>query len=131
MTIHINHISQFPYDVNRREGTYFDRNHKQVDNSVMKGHFCVAYEGKDIRLSTWAGKQSKDLNNLATYFEGNTVEEKRQIIWHQIQTKTVNRHLIRFFENFREEHLFIWYLSNHDLPTTEFIKRFLEWYWKQ
>jgi len=131
MTIYINPMSQFPYDVNRREGTYFDRNHKRVDKEIIKGHFCVAYEGKDIRLSTWASKQSKELTNLATYFEGNTVDEKRQIIWHQIQTRTVNKHLINFCERFREEPLFLWYLSNHDLPTAQFIKRFLQWYWKQ
>lgn len=97
----------------------------------MKGHYCVAYEGSDVRLSTWARKQNKGLTNIATFFEGSTVEEKRQIIWQQIQTKTVNRHLIHFCERFREESLFLWYLSHYDLPTAEFIKRFLFWYWVQ
>jgi len=64
----------FPYDVNRREGTYFDRNGKQVDRELLKGHYSVAYEGSDIRLSTWAWKQRKELTNLATYFEGGTAE---------------------------------------------------------
>jgi hypothetical protein len=50
----------------------------------MKGHYCVAYEGSDVRLSTWARKQSKGLTNIATFFEGSTVEEKRQITWQQI-----------------------------------------------
>ncbi|MEG4594131.1 hypothetical protein QUB00_20315 [Microcoleus sp. F8_C2] len=129
--ITINLIKLFPYDVNRREGTYFDRNGKQVDKELLKGHYAVAYEGSDIRLSSWAWKQRKELTNLATYFEGNTVEEKRQIIWQQIQDRTVNRYLLSFCEEFRDEPLFLWYVSYYDLPTAQFIKRFLEWYWKE
>lgn len=121
----------FPYDVNRREGTYFDRNGKRVEDKLLRGHYAVAYEGSDIRLSSWAWKQRKELTNLATYFDGNSAEEKRQIIWQQIQDKTVNRHLLSFCERFRHEPLFIWYVSNYDLPTAQFIKRFLDWYWKE
>jgi len=66
-------MKDFPYDVNRRKGTYFDRNRKQIDKEAMKGHYCVAYEGSDVRLSTWARKQSKGLTNIATFFEGSTV----------------------------------------------------------
>lgn len=129
--IHINPMKLFPYDVNRREGTYFDRNGKRVDDELLKGHYCVAYEGKDIRLSTWSNKQSKKLTNLATYFEGGTAEEKRQIIWRQFQDRTVNRHLLSFCERFREQPMFLWYVSYYDLPTAQFIKRFLEWYWSE
>jgi hypothetical protein len=129
--IHINPMKLFPYDVNRREGTYFDRNGKQVDRELLKGHYCVAYEGKDIPLSTWSNKQSKKLTNLATYFEGGTAEEKRQIIWRQFQDRTVNRHLLSFCERFREQPMFLWYVSYYDLPTAQFIKRFLEWYWSE
>jgi hypothetical protein len=129
--IRINPIKFFPYDVNRREGTYFDRNGKQVARELLKGHYSVAYEGSDIRLSTWAWKQRKELTNLATYFDGSTVEEKRQIIWYQIQTQTVNRHFINFCERFREQPLFLWYVSYYDLPTAQFIKCFLEWYWSE
>ena len=129
--IHINPMSLFPYDVNRREGTYFDRNSKPVDKDLLKGHYAVAYEGRDIRLSTWAWKQRKELTNLATYFDGNTVEEKRLIIWEQFQTLTVNRHLINFCEQFREQPMYLWYVSHYDLPTAQFIKRFLEWYWSE
>jgi len=121
----------FPYDVNRREGTYFDRNGKQVDRELLKGHYSVAYEGSDIRLSTWAWKQRKELTNLATYFEGGTAEEKRQIIWRQFQDRSVNRHLLSFCERFREQPLFLWYVSYYDLPTAQFIQRFLEWYWSE
>ena len=121
----------FPYDVNRREGTYFDRNGKPVEDKLLKGHYSVAYEGSDIRLSSWAWKQRKELTNLATYFDGTSAEEKRQIIWHQFQTRTVDRHLINFCERFRKEPLYLWYVSNYDLPTAQFIKRFLEWYWKE
>lgn len=121
----------FPYDLNRREGTYFDRNGKQVDRELLKGHYSVAYEGSDIRLSTWAWKQRKELTNLATYFEGGTAEEKRQIIWRQFQDRSVNRHLLSFCERFREQPLFLWYVSYYDLPTAQFIKRFLEWYWSE
>ncbi|WP_172193209.1 hypothetical protein [Microcoleus asticus] len=121
----------FPYDVNRREGTYFDRNGKCVEDKLLRGHYSVAYEGSDIRLSSWAWKQRKELTNLATYFDGNSAEEKRQIIWHQFKTRTVDRHLINFCERFREEPLYLWYVSNYDLPTAQFIKRFLEWYWSQ
>lgn len=129
--IHINPMSLFPYDVNRREGTYFDRNGKPVDKDLLKGHYAVAYEGRDIRLSTWAWKQRKELTNLGTYFDGNTVEEKRLILWEQFQTLTVNRHLINFCERFREEPIYLWYVSYYDLPTAQFIKRFLEWYWSE
>jgi hypothetical protein len=129
--IHINPMKFFPYDVNRREGTYFDRNGKQVDRELLKGHYSVAYEGSDIRLSTWAWKQRKELTNLATYFEGGTAEQKRQIIWRQFQDKSVNRHLLSFCERFREQPLFLWYVSYYDLPTAQFIKRFLEWYWSE
>lgn len=129
--IHINPMKLFPYDVNRREGTYFDRNGKQVDRELLKGHYSVAYEGSDIRLSTWAWKQRKELTNLATYFEGGTAEQKRQIIWRQFQDKSVNRHLLSFCERFREQPLFLWYVSYYDLPTAQFIKRFLEWYWSE
>ena len=129
--IHINPMKVFPYDVNRREGTYFDRNGKQVDRELLKGHYSVAYEGSDIRLSTWAWKQRKELTNLATYFEGGTAEEKRQIIWRQFQDRSVNRHLLSFCERFREQPLFLWYVSYYDLPTAQFIQRFLEWYWSE
>jgi hypothetical protein len=129
--IHINPMKLFPYDVNRREGTYFDRNGKQVDRELLKGHYSVAYEGSDIRLSTWAWKQRKELTNLATYFEGGTAEEKRQIIWRQFQDRSVNRHLLSFCERFREQPLFLWYVSYYDLPTAQFIQRFLEWYWSE
>jgi len=129
--IHINPMKLFPYDLNRREGTYFDRNGKQVDRELLKGHYSVAYEGSDIRLSTWAWKQRKELTNLATYFEGGTAEEKRQIIWRQFQDRSVNRHLLSFCERFREQPLFLWYVSYYDLPTAQFIKRFLEWYWSE
>jgi len=129
--IHINPMKLFPYDVNRREGTYFDRNGKRVDDELLKCHYCVAYEGKNIRLSTWSNKQSKKLTNLATYFEGGTAEEKRQIIWRQFQDKSVNRHLLSFCERFREQPMFLWYVSYYDLPTAQFIKRFLEWYWSE
>jgi hypothetical protein len=129
--IHINPMKFFPYDVNRREGTYFDRNGKQVDRELLKGHYSVAYEGSDIRLSTWAWKQRKELTNLATYFEGGTAEEKRQIIWRQFQDRSVNRHLLSFCERFREQPLFLWYVSYYDLPTAQFIQRFLEWYWSE
>ena len=129
--IHINPVKFFPYDVNRREGTYFDRNGKQVDRELLKGHYSVAYEGSDIRLSTWAWKQRKELTNLATYFEGGTAEEKRQIIWRQFQDRSVNRHLLSFCERFREQPLFLWYVSYYDLPTAQFIQRFLEWYWSE
>ncbi|MEG3908693.1 hypothetical protein QT979_13515 [Microcoleus sp. w2-18bC1] len=129
--IHINPMSLFPYDVNRREGTYFDRNGKRVKDECLEGHYAVAYEGTDIRLATWAGKQRKELTNLATYFEGATVEEKRQIIWHKIESQTVNRHFLRFCERHRNEPLFLWYVSSYDLPTAQFIKRLLEWYWSQ
>ncbi|MEG5175586.1 hypothetical protein [Microcoleus sp. B3-D7] len=129
--ITINLIKLFPYDVNRREGTYFDRNGKQVDKELLKGHYSVTYEGNNIRLLSWARKQRKELTNLATYFDGSTVEEKRQIIWQRIQDRTVNRHLLSFCERFREEPLFLWYVSYYDLPTAQFIKRFLEWYWSE
>jgi hypothetical protein len=90
-------MKDFPYDVNRRDGTYFDRNGFLVDDSLMKSHYCVGYEGKDPRLSAWARKHTKDLSNFATFFEGNTDEEKRLIIWHKLQTRTLDRRLAKLF----------------------------------
>ncbi|MEG4574259.1 hypothetical protein QUA56_16440 [Microcoleus sp. N3A4] len=131
-------MSIFPYDVNRREGTYFvacgrvaHRNGKRVDDNLLKNHYCVGYEGKEFALSTWSRKQSKGLINIATFFEGKTAQEKRQILWNQFETRTVNRRIIRFCERVREEPLFLWYVSSYDLPTAQFIKRFLEWYWSE
>ena len=131
MTIHIKPMEDFPYDVNRREGTYFDRNGFQIDPSVMKPHYCVSYEGNDPRLSAWARKQSKGLTNFVAFFEGSTAEEKRLIVWQKLQTRTLDRRLASFFNRFREEPLFLWYLSTYDLPTAEFIERFLSWYIQQ
>jgi hypothetical protein len=131
MTVHIKPMKNFPYDVNRREGTYFDRDGFQVDPSAMKPHYCVGYEGNDPRLSAWARKQSKGLTNFATFFEGSTAEEKRLIVWQKLQTRTLDRRLARFFNQFREEPLLLWYLSTYDLPNAEFIKRFLSWYLQQ
>ncbi len=54
-------MKDFRYDVNRREGTYFDRNGFQIDDSVMKPHYYVGYEGNDSQLSAWERKQSKGL----------------------------------------------------------------------
>lgn len=76
MTIHIKPVKDFPYDVNRREGTYFERDGFQVDSSVMKPHYCVGYQGNHPRLSAWARKQSKGLTNFAILFEGSTVSEQ-------------------------------------------------------
>jgi hypothetical protein len=109
-------MKDFPYHVNRCEGTYFDRNGFQIDDSVMKPHYYVGYEGNDPRLSAWQRKQSKGLTNFAIFFEGNTAEDKRLIIWHKLQTKTWDRRLARFFNQFREEPLFLWYLSSYNLP---------------
>lgn len=131
MTTHINPMSAFPYDINSRMGTYFDRNKQEIDKAVLKNHYCVAYEGTNIALGTWARKQSKGLTNIATFFAGATVEEKRSIIWRKCQTQTLERHLSRFFDNFRDEDLYLWYLSSHDLPVAEFIDRFLAWYREQ
>ena len=131
MTVYIRPMSEFPYDVNSREGTYFDRNKQQVAN-VRENHFCVAYEGKDYALSTWAHKQSKGLSNMATFFEGQTTEEKRQILWTKVQTRTLPKRLARFYEyHSKENDLYLWYLSGHDRPTAELIKRFLDWYSNQ
>ncbi|MEG4455922.1 hypothetical protein [Microcoleus sp. N9_A1] len=131
--IHINPMSLFPYDVNRREGTYFERNGKrvEVEDDILKNHYCVSYEGKEFALSTWSRKQSKGLINIATFFEGKTAQEKRQILWNQFETRTINRRIIRFCERVRNEPLFLWYVSSYDLPTAQFIKKFLEWYWSE
>ena len=87
MTIYIKPMKDFPYDVNRHEGTYFDRNGFQIDDSVMKPHYYVGYEGNDPRLSAWQRKQSKGLTNFAIFFEGNAAEDKRLIIWHNFKPK--------------------------------------------
>ena len=132
MTVYIRPMSEFPYDVNSREATYFDRNKQQVLN-VRENHFCVAYEGRNYALSTWAHKQSKGLSNMATFFSGETTEEKRQNLWHQIQTRTLPKRLARFYSHFSKDgcDLYLWYISEYDRPTAELIKRFLDWYANQ
>ena len=134
MTIYIRPMSEFPYDVNSRMGTYFDRNKQKVAPEVMENHFCVAYEDyndKNYALSTWSYRQSKGLSNMATFFKGRTTEEKRQILWQQIQDKTLPKRLARFYGSFRSSDLYLWYISEHDRPTAELIKRFLDWYLEQ
>lgn len=134
MTIYIRSMSEFPYDVNSRMGTYFDRNKQQVAPEVMQNHFCVAYEdynSKNYALSTWAFRNSKGLSNMATFFKGQTVEEKRQILWQQVQTCTMPKRHARFYNSFRSSDLYLWYVSEYDRPVAEFIKRFLDWYANQ
>jgi hypothetical protein len=130
MTIYIRPMSQFPYDINTREGTYFDRNGVCI-GKLEGNHYAVGYEGSDPRLSSWVFKTKKGLSNITTFFKGGTVEEKRQLIWNQIQTCTVPPRLSRFFNRFRDEDLYLWYLSEYDRPTAEFIKRFFDWYFNQ
>ena len=130
MTIHIKPISEFPYDVNRRQGTYFDRNGNKIDEKVMEHHYCVAYEGKDFAIAFWSRKKSKELTNIARFFHGNNPEEKRQIIWQKVQDKSLNKHFIRMMEKFRYQEIYLWYISKHDLATAKFIKRFIDWYHK-
>ena len=133
MTIYIRSMSEFPYEVNSREKVYFDRNKQPVPASVMKNHYCVAYEGNDYALVSWSHKQSKGLTNIATFFEGQTTESKRQQMWHQVQTRTLSKPLARFLDRFSRDggDLYLWYLSEHNRPTAELIKRFIDWYANQ
>ncbi len=131
MTIYIRPMSEFPYEVNSRDKAYFDRNKQQVPSAVMKGHFCVAYEGNDYALVSWSHKQSKGLANIATFFEGQTTEQKRQNLWTRVESKTLDRRITRFCDRARDNDIYLWYLSEHDRPTAELIKRFLDWYVNQ
>lgn len=132
MTIYIRPMSEFPYDVNSRDKVYFDRNKQQVSSAVMKGHYCIAYEGNDYALVSWSHKQSKGLTNIATFFEGQTTESKRQLLWSQVQSRTLPRPLTRFLERSSNlGDLYLWYVSEHDRPTAELIKRFIDWYANQ
>ena len=139
MTVYISPMSEFPYEVNSRDKFYFDRNKQQVPSAVMKGHYCVAYEGSDYALASWAHKQSKGLTNIATFFEGQTTDEKRQLLWSQVQSRTLPKPLARFLDRYSKDNdLYLWYLSEHDdlrpatlRPTAELIKRFIDWYANQ
>lgn len=127
--IRIDAITHFPYEIDQRRGVYLDRDRNVVDNQILENHYCVAYEGSNVRIEGWSRRRRKRLTNLASYFEGGTAEEKRQIIWQQLQGETLNPDLIEFAEKFRGKPLFIWYLSGYDLPIAQFIKRFLEYFW--
>ena len=132
MTIYIRPISEFPYEVNTRDKVYFDRNKQPIPASVMKGHYCVASETKSYALSSSIHKQSKGLTNIATFFEGQTTDEKRQLLWSQVQSRTLPRPLTRFLDRYsNSSDLYLWYLSEHDRPTAELIKRFIDWYANQ
>ncbi|MEG3840478.1 hypothetical protein [Microcoleus sp. herbarium14] len=97
----------------------------------MKNHYCVGYEGKDFALATWSNKQSKGLTNIATFFSGSSAEEKRQVLWQQVETRTLDKRISRFCDRARDNDLYLWYLSSHDLPTAQLIQRFLAWYHNQ
>lgn len=131
--ITIKPMTDFPYEIDQRRGVYLDRDSdgtvKVVDSEIIKSHYCVAYEGSNVRIMGWSKRRRKRLPNLGSYFEGSTAEEKRQIIWQQLQKKALSPELIEFAENFRGKPLFIWYLSSYDLPIAQLIKRFLEYYW--
>jgi len=72
MTIHIKPMSEFPYDVNRREGTYHLEG-EIFDRALIKpNNYCVGYEGNNPALACWCRKQSKELTNLASHFPGGT-----------------------------------------------------------
>ena len=132
MTIYIRPMSEFPYEVNSRDKAYFDRNKQPIPASVMRGHYCIAYEGKDYALASWSHKQSKGLTNIATFFEGSTTDEKRQLLWSQVQARTLPKPLTRFLDRYsKDSDLYLWYLSEHDRPTAELIKRFIDWYANQ
>lgn len=128
--ITIKPIELFPYDVNRRYGTYFDFDGNLLDDRLLIGHYSVRYEGKNPAICIWSQKKAKELRNLASYFEGETVEEKRQIVWEKVKNQKLDRQLVYICETFREKPLFLWYVTErYDLPKAVFIKRFMEWYW--
>jgi hypothetical protein len=113
-----------------------------------KTNFAVGYCGNEIALRTWSSKQKRELSNL-NFMDGYSINDKREHLWMLVHTdwspfEKCNREERKMLANtsdsywqFRKlsgiaetsktETVTLWYLSKHDLPTAELLKRFIEY----
>ena len=131
--IQVKYIKESRFGVNRREGKFFHEDGKPMtpdeQRDFLNNTIAIGYQGKDISLLTLADKQSKGLpiRNLP----GETVEDKRQLLWQTVQEQKLERWLIKLADRVKQgEEITIYYLSSQDKPVAELVQRFLAWYIK-
>jgi len=148
MTIQIRNIKESLniFDVSRSQGRYF---HKQSGKGVLMTtdeqksfeatNFVVGYAGKDIRLSSWADKQGKGLNNINIDMKP---AELRQYLWTLVQTDFSSisdrkekiasgyytfRQLESIAKTSKTQNITFWILSSYDRPNAELLVRFINY----
>ncbi|MEG4286401.1 hypothetical protein QUB68_25040 [Microcoleus sp. A006_D1] len=148
MTIQIRNIKESLniFDVNRSSGKYF---HKQNGESILMTtdeqesfkatNFVVGYAGKDIKLSSWADKQGKGLNNINIDMKP---AELRQYLWTLVQTDfaTITDRKLRIAQGYytlqqfktiaetsKTQDITFWVLSGYDQPNAELLVRFVNY----
>ncbi|MFB2983401.1 hypothetical protein [Microseira sp. BLCC-F43] len=93
----------------------------------IKLNKVIGYCESNIQLASWARKQSKGISpyNLP----GESVEEKRRLLWQSVQENEIDRYLLSLINTVKDgNEVTLWYLSKHDKPVAELIKRFVDWY---
>jgi len=132
------------FDVSRSAGRYF---HKQSGKSVLMTtdeqksflatNFVVGYAGKDIKLSSWADKQGKGLNNINIDMNP---AELRQYLWMLVQTDfaSISDRKVKIASGYytlqqfksiadtsKTQNITFWILSSYDRPNAELLVRFI------
>jgi len=128
--IKIQHIKDLRIGVNTQTGVFFVDGKPMTfedQRKFLSVNKVIGYRGSNVQLATWATKQSKGITpyNLP----GETVEEKRQLLWHCFKEGKIDPYLLGLIHTVKNgNHVNLWYLSKHDLPVAELIKRFVDWY---
>ncbi len=113
-----------------------------------KTNFAVGYCGNEIALSVWCSKNCRRLDNL-NFMQERSIEEKRQYLWDLVnfnfdeinriedrkerskQLREKGYFFLKYYQSIAEtsrtQTVNLWYLSGHDLPTAELLKRFIEY----
>lgn len=136
----IKSIKEADFSCNTSEGIFFKKINNQFimmnfdeQKEFIRNNRVIGYEGSDVKLSSWARKQSKGLSvwNLP----GETIEQKRQLLWQAINSDNEeDRKPYRWLISLAKQelnNLTFWYLSSHDKPVAELIVRFVNWYSQQ
>ena len=128
--IKIQHIKDLRVSINSKTGVFF------VDGKAMtteeqrkfvKLNKVIGYRGSNIQLASWACKQSKGISPFN--LPGDTVEEKRRLLWLTVQEAKIDSYLLRLINTVKDgDNVTLWYLSKHDEPVAELIQRFVDWY---
>lgn len=136
--LRIRNIKERDYCINSSTGQFFRKDKdgeyipmtSEEEKYFIKTNFLIGYRGKNIALSTWASKKARGLS--VRNLPGETLEEKRQLLWLAVQeNKLLDNYywLITLTKRIQENNeVTIWYLSQHDKPVAELVKRFVNWY---